>query len=384
MTLDFSAFALATLAALCLASSSPAQDAESPERLDPNMATVSPDGNTLWYDALLLGVEGQGWTDVAAPYDRLPARAEGVVRDPVWSLSRDSAGLAVRFVTDARTISGRWTLTSPGLDMPHMPATGMSGLDLYVRMEDGGWRWAGAGRPSEQTNEKQLVSGLPEGEREFLLYLPLYNGTQSLEIGLPPGATLSEAPARPEGRDRPIVVWGTSITQGGCASRPGMAYTAILGRWLERPVINLGFSGNGQMEPEMAALLAELDPAAYVLDCLPNCSGGMVAERTEPVVDAFRAAHPDVPIVLVESIEYQQAPVVPGWRDTYNELNQALRAAYDRMLARGVTGLHYVEGKPLLGDDGEATVDGVHPTDLGFLRMAEVLAPVLREAIEGR
>jgi len=163
-----------------------------------------------------------------------------------------------------------------------------------------------------------------------------------------------------------------------------MAYTAILGRWLDRPIINLGFSGNGQMEPEMAALLAELDPAAYVLDCLPNLDAAGVSERTEPVVDAFRAAHPDVPIVLVESVEFQQASLVPGWQNTFNELNGALRAAYDRMVARGLTGLYYVEGKQLLGDDGEATVDGVHPTDLGFLRMAEVLAPVIGEAIEAR
>src|SRR5262249_19903218 len=245
----------------------------------------------VWHDVRTLTVEGQGWADTAAPFDRFPARAEKLVRPPVWGLSRHSAGLAVRFVSDATALHARWTLTSANLALPHMPATGVSGLDLYVRTPSG-WRWAANGRPKDRTNTAQLVSGLPAGTREFLLSLPPYNGVSSVEVGVPKGATVKPGPARPAEQRQPIVFYGTSITQGGCASRPGMVHTAILGRRLDRPVINLGFSGNGKMEPEMAALLAELDPAAYVLDCLPNMVAEEVEARVEPFVRARRKAHP--------------------------------------------------------------------------------------------
>ena len=336
--------------------------------------------NTAWYDVSGLGLEGQGWTDTAAPYDRLPARAEGVVRDPVWNLSRNSAGLCVRFMTDAPSIKGRWTLRSADLEMNHMPATGVSGLDLYVN--DGEqWRWIGVGRPDAQTNEADLAAGIPPGQHEFLLYLPLYNGVTSVEIGVPKESAVGSARPYPEGKDKPICFYGTSITQGGCAARPGMAYPAILGRRLGRPTINLGFSGNGRMEPEMADLLAELDPAAFVIDAAPNLQPDDVAERTDPVVATIRAARPETPIVLVENIRYQAGAFLPPKRDAYEAKNKELRAAYERLLAAGFKHLFYVPCDDLLGHDGEATVDGTHPTDVGFLRLADALEPTLRRVL---
>ncbi|WP_201750088.1 SGNH/GDSL hydrolase family protein [Tautonia marina] len=347
------------------------------DRIDPGQATVRPDDPTRWYDVRLLGLEGQGWTDTKAPFDRLPARAEGVVRDPVWSLSRHSAGLCVRFVTDAPTIRAHWTLISDRLDMPHMPATGVSGLDLYARVDDQ-WYWVGVGFPNAVTNTVTLASGLPPEAREYLLYLPLYNGVESVEIGLPEGTSLAKAPARPEGQEQPIVVYGTSITQGGCASRPGMVHTAILGRRFNRPVINLGFSGNGRMEAELAELLAEIDPAVYVIDCLPNMNAEEVEARVEPFVRILRAARPETPIVLAEDRTYTNARLIAAQRERNQTSRAALRAAFDRLVASGVKGLTYLPGDPQLGDDGEATVDGSHPTDLGFLRMANAFEPALR------
>lgn len=349
--------------------------------LDPVQPAAA--GELCWYDIKTLGVEGQGWNDVEEPFDRLPARAKGVVRDPVWNLSRDSAGLCVRFVTDATQIDARWTLRSNNLAMPHMPATGVSGLDLYARTPEGAWQWAANGRPEKvPTNQDSLVSGVPAGWHEYLLYLPLYNGVKSVELGLPEGARLGKAPARKPDRARPVVVWGTSIVQGGCAARPGMAYPAILNRRLDRPVINLGFSGNGKMEPEMTALIAELDAAVFVIDCAPNCSPDEIAERTEPLVHTLREKHPDTPIVLVENIIYQKSWFIPASKDSYMNKNAALRAAYDRLTAAGVSGLHYVPADNLLGSDYEATVDGTHATDLGFQRMADVLTPVLQNLLK--
>lgn len=359
--------------------------------IDP--ATAKPDGKgaVLWYDVRPLGVEGQAWADTKAPFDRLPAKAEKVVRPPVWGLSRDSAGLAVRFVTDAPAIQARWTLTRRTLEMPHMPATGVSGLDLYARDAKGKWSWVANGRPvatpiadmtasaqpAAVTTTATLAAGLPAGEREYLLYLPLYNGVSAVEIGLPKGAKLKKAAARTEGRRKPVVFYGTSITQGGCASRPGMVHTAILGRRFDVPVVNLGFSGNGTLDPEMGDLLAEIDAAVYVLDCLPNLQPQQTAERTGPFVTALRKARPDTPIVLVEDRTYANAPWNAALRERNAGNHAAYRKAFDALTAAGVKGLHYLPGDKLIGDDGEGTVDGSHPTDLGFLRQADAMADVL-------
>jgi hypothetical protein len=347
------------------------------ELIDPSKATADEGTDSLWYDLRLLDVEGKGWTDTKAFYDRLPGKAEGVVREPVWNLSRQSAGLCARFVTDATVLSARWTLTSASLAMPHMPATGVSGLDLYVKAE-GRWRWLACGFPKEQTTSSALVSALPEGKREFLLYMPLYNGVSSVEIGLPKSAKLAKADRYGPGDRKPIVFYGTSITQGGCASRPGMVHTAILQRRLGFPVINLGFSGNGRMEPEMATLFAELDPAVYVLDCLPNMTASEVTERVEPFVKVLREAHADTPILFVEDRSYTDSFLVTSKRQRNDDSRAALKAAWERLTKAGTKHLAYLAGEQLLGDDGEGTVDSSHPTDLGFVRQADAFEKALK------
>lgn len=332
-----------------------------------------------WRDARELTVEGKGWADTRDFYDRLPARAEGQVRPPVWHLSRDSAGISVRFVTEATRIAAQWKLRREALAMPHMPATGVSGLDLYVK-EQGQWRWLGNGRPTKTIEEKVLVSGLTPARREYLLYLPLYNGVQEVKIGVPTGVELQAGPKRP-GQTKPVVFYGTSIVQGGCAARPGMSYPAILGRRLDVPTINLGFSGSAQCEPEMARLLAELDPAVFVLDPLPNMSAEMVNGRFEQFVGILREARPQTPIVLVEHLEYTDGEFVGSRREKVAAANAALRTIRQRLVQSGQKRIFLVTGDKLIGHDGEATVDGTHPTDLGFLRMADALEPRLRRAL---
>ncbi|AMV37098.1 SGNH/GDSL hydrolase family protein [Planctomyces sp. SH-PL62] len=346
-------------------------------------ATAVAQEKVAWRDVRELTLEGRAWNeaDLKAPFDRLPAKAEGVVRPPVWNLSRDSAGIAVRFVTDATEIHARWTVVKDRLAMAHMPATGVSGVDLYARDAAGAWRWVAVGQPSEVTNAKVLVKGLEPGTREYLLYLPLYNGVSSVEVGVPTGVEIRPADPRKPESVRPIVFYGTSITHGGCASRPGMVHTAIVGRRLDRPVVNLGFSGNGTMDQSISDLLVEIDAAAYVIDCLPNMTAEMVAERTEPLVRTIRKARPDVPILLAEDRSYTDSPFVPAHRRRNETSRAALKAAYQRLLDDGVKGLSYLEGAPQLGDDGEGTVDGSHPTDLGFLRMADLFAPAIEQAI---
>jgi aryl-phospho-beta-D-glucosidase BglC (GH1 family) len=351
--------------------------------VEPILAALVPAGSKTgsslrWTDARDLYVEGRGWDDTKAFFDRLPAKAEGTVPKAVWNLSQQSAGMLVRFVTDATAISVRWALTSPALAMPHMAATGVSGVDLYVKTDAGDWRWLAVGQPRQQTNEVVLVKDLSPTRREYMLYLPLYNGTASLQIGVPPEAALTAAGAWGARERKPIVFYGTSIQQGACASRPGMVHSAILGRRCHYPTINLGFSGAGKMELAMADLLAELDPSVYVLDCLPNMNAAMVTERVEPFVRTLRHAHPRTPIVLVEDRRFPDGFLVAQKREGNDANHAALRAAFQRLKKSGIKHLYYIPGDSLLGTDGEGTVDSSHPNDLGFMRQANAFAKVLR------
>jgi hypothetical protein len=344
--------------------------------------TIEPkiEADLAWHDVRAWGVEGRGWSKTERYFDRLPAKAKGVVRDAVWNLSRHSAGMCARFSTDATAIWARYELLSANLAMPHMPATGVSGLDLYARDDRRTWRWLEVVRPTSQKIRAKVVSGIAPGKRAYALYLPLYNGVESLEIGVAAGAVFEPIAPRTA---KPLVYYGTSIAHGACASRPGMAFPAILGRRLDLPVLNLGFSGNGCMEPEVGALLAELDAGIYCIDCLPNMQGPEVAQRAEPLVRQLRAARPEVPIVLIEDRTYTNTPFLPSRRERHTASRAALKAAYERLLADGVKHLYYVEGEHLLGDDGEAATDGSHPSDLGMMRMADALEPVLRPLVAG-
>lgn len=312
-------------------------------------------------------VEGKGWTATAAPFDRLPARAEGVVPGSVWGLSRHSAGVRLRFVTASARIAVRWSVGGE-LAMPHMAATGVSGVDLYRRDERGRWRFAGVGQPRQKIGNEAAFVGAADGRpSEFSLYLPLYNSTTSLEIGLDPGASLLAPPPRDR---KPIVFYGTSITQGGCASRPGTAFTAIASRLLDRPHVNLGFSGSGKMESALAELLGELDASVFVLDCLRNMSEEQVAERMEPFVKRLRERRPSVPILCAGDAFLDNPKEPPRSKLT--------RGAVERLTKAGVPGVFYLPMRGAWGDDGEGTVDGVHPTDLGMFRQASVFAKALR------
>lgn len=348
--------------------------------LQPGPTTTAPQGGPWqWYDVRRTTMEGKGWTDTDAFFQRLPSKAKATVPKSVWNLSRHSAGICARFVANTRQIAARWQLTNQSLAMPHMTAIGVSGLDLYVK-QDGRWQWIGVGQPTTfPANEDVLTGGIPEGFHEFLLYMPLYNGVDTVEIGLPVGAEMRQAPPRPQGQAKPICFYGTSIVHGGCASRPGMAFPAILGRRLDRPVINLGFSGSGQMELELADLLGELDVAVYILDCLPNMNPDLVTRRLQPFVERLREHRPDTPIVLVENVVYQAGAFIPARREAYQSKNAALKKACRNLLAGKCPNLTYVPCDLLLGQDGDATVDGTHPTDLGFHRFADALEPILKK-----
>jgi hypothetical protein len=255
-------------------------------------------------------LEGRAWPgELIDFYDRLPSRAQQTVRGPVWGLSKNSAGLQLRFQTNADEIIVRYTVAG-SLQMPHMPATGVSGVDLYAKTIDGKWQWAGGkfsfGDTIVYRFTNLVTTDQHVGNREYTLYLPLYNSVKWMEITTPTESFFKPRAVR---TDKPIVVYGTSIAQGGCATRPGLAWTNILDRKLERPVINLGFSGNGRLEKEIIELLSEIDAKLYVLDCLPNLTGAAIGstELKKRIVDAItmlQKKRPAVAILLTEHDGY--------------------------------------------------------------------------------
>jgi len=329
-----------------------------------------------WHDIQKWGVEGKGWKDTERYYDRLPKRARKIVPEPVWNLSRSATGMAVLFETDAPAIHAKWELRSAEINEINFPAAGFSGLDIYTWIGKK-WRWVAAGQLVRTPKHQQpIIEGMNPIRRKYLLYLPLRNPVVKIEIGIPAGSSFKAIPPR---KEKPIVYYGTSIAHGAFASRPGMVHSAILGRWLNKPVINLGFSGNGKMEKELAELISELDAQIYVLDCLPNMSVELVNERVENFVRILRAKHPKTPIVLVEDRPHSNSWIRPGLMADHMKRWKAHDRIFKKLKKDGIKDIYYIKGKSLFGDDNEGSPDASHPTDLGFMRQAEIMYPVLRK-----
>ena len=311
-----------------------------------------------WYDAEKIKIEGRGWDDTPTFSSRLPIKAEKVVTKNVWIQSENSAGLHIKFRTDADMIVVRWTLTNETLSYPRMNTCVVSGIDIYGREENGRWVFIGNGCGRHLSNEIKLT--IPHCD-EYMLYFPLYNGLKELLIGVPKNETITQNMLV---SPKPVVFYGTSSTQGACASRPGMAFTAIVQRALDIPLINLGFSEAGKMELEMAELLAELDASLYVIDSLWNMDIKLINERYKRFVLHLRNAKPNIPIILAEESHYlDKNPTEKG---------ALVRAIYKDLSSQGVEKLYFLSNSGMLGNDGEGTVDGSHPNDLGMMRQARV------------
>ncbi len=335
-------------------------------------------------------IEGQAWPDEGQdPYDRLPARAEEAVGPGVWGNAKKAAGLMIRFRSNAPEIQVRFGVQNKngGMALNHMPATGVSGVDLYAIDSDGKEIWCAGKRSFGDTVRYvfpilQPNDGYHDQGREYRLYLPLYNQVNWLEIGVGETAYFEALPVRQE---KPIVVYGTSIAQGACASRPGMAWTAILGRKLDRPVINLGFSGWGRLETPVIDLLTEIDAKVYILDCLPNLVEGRAPEeelkkRVRESVHTLKAKHPQVPVLLVDHAGYTEEFVNPERQENYREVNRWQQEAYYQLQREGVQGLYYLTHDEI-GLEPDDMVDGTHPTDLGMWHYAEAYEKRLREIL---
>lgn len=333
-------------------------------------------------DALQFRMINKGFENCFSPYGRIPASLQDSIRPDLWARGKCSAGLGIRFCTNSTTIGARYHL-SQNFHMMHMADTGTKGTDLYVLDEKGHWHYLNTARPVlDSIQDKIYVENLDGQEREYLLYLPLYDGIDWLEIGVDSTAFLQTGKIDSPKHDARIVFYGTSIMQGGCASRTGMAATNILQRELGMECINWGFSGEGKMDNCMAREMAKLENIkAYVIDPVPNCTEQMCQDSTYNFIQILRKAHPETPIIMVEGPIFPYAPYDAAWKDYLPAKNAAFRQHYERLKKENPHNLYYVTGEGLNGENGEGTVDGRHLTDLGFHQYAEKLRPILEKAI---
>lgn len=315
---------------------------------------------------------------------RLPKRLQELVREPVWYLGRNSAGSYIDFRTASDTIYVRYKV-SGAHSMPHMPAIGVSGVDLYYQdRSEGAWKWAFGNYSFKDTIQYQFTNLGRENGGVYRLYLPLYNTLEWIEIA---GSGVNDFNFVEQNTAKPIVVYGTSITQGACATRPGLAWTNILGRSFENPVINLGFSGNGRLEKPILDLMIQEDAAVFILDCIPNLA--LIAERSSEdlaalitqAVQDIRHKHPNVPIVLAA----HSSAHTPGFLNMhtmqeYAASSAVAEATYRTLKQNGLNDLYWVSEQDF-GLDIESTVDYAHPNDIGMMKIAEAYRNLLMQLL---
>jgi hypothetical protein len=356
-------------------------------QLDANMRIQqSGDNDFIWHSPFEqpFHVAGFGWLHEEGRYRRLPAKPSRILPAAVDILSNCTAGGQIRFVTDAASLSVKVKLTGAA-NMYHMPATGQCGFDCYI------------GGPGEQDfysttvydhrlteYESVIFTNMERKNRIITLNFPLYQGVEEVWIGLDREARIALPPAYDS--PKKIIVYGTSITQGGCASRPGMAYTNILSRRINMEFLNLGFSGNGKGEPELSHILAEIpDPECLILDYEANCVSTELLQKTLPdFISIYREKHPLTPILVISRITHAKEKFHSQMAQERAERKQIQIRTVEQRRKLDDANIYFCDGSMLLGKDAhECTVDGSHPTDLGFLRMADGLTPVLQRILAG-
>lgn len=326
-------------------------------------------------------------------YARLPRYVKDSIPEgrELWDRQQCSSGIGVRFATNSTRIGCKYTLYWD-THMIHMADTGLKGTDLYILEGDSVWRHVNTNRPyvkkDENGNKTKLVestyvSNLDGKMHEYVIYFPLYDGIEDFSVKVDSGAVITKGSPEVINANRRIVAYGTSILQGGCASRTGMAATNIIGRELNCEVVNLGFSGEGKQDTYIARAMATIpDVDVFLLDPVPNCTEMMCDTLTYNFVKTLRTLRPDVPIVMLEGPIYPYARYDSFFGKYLPKKNDAFRRNYERLKAENPNNLYYVTSEGLDGPEDDGTVDGIHLTDLGFLHYANKMIPILRPLLD--
>ncbi|MEX1029349.1 MAG: SGNH/GDSL hydrolase family protein [Paenibacillaceae bacterium] len=356
-------------------------------KLDRNMTIEqTQDDSLVWLSPLEspFHIAGFPWFKQEKKYRRLPSSPANPLPSAVDTLANCTAGGQIRFRTNSSILSIRVKLTGPA-NMYHMTVTGQCGFDCYLG--DPGEQYFLSTTRFDHTQteyEAQLYDWKMKREFGVTLNFPLYQGVEEVWIGVDADAKIYATPAYVS--DKPVVIYGTSITQGGCATRPGMAYPNILSRSIPLEFVNLGFSGNGKGEAEVARTIAGIERLSlFVLDYEAN-SGSVedITATLPPFIRIIRERHSEVPILVISNIRYAGDRFYPAMQQLHEGRRKVQRDTVERLRSEGDAHLHFLDGFKLLGEDNvsECTVDGSHPTDLGFLRIAHSLEPIFRELLK--
>ena len=295
-------------------------------------------------------------------FQRLPDIYKNSIRKEVWDLSENNAGVSIQLNTNCKNLKLKWKVKLD-FKMNHMSDAGIKGLDIYECV-DNQWKYLSTGLPNSIKNEHSIEFN-DVNNKTLCLYLPLYDSIVDLDIGIDDNSSLKFI----KNDNKPIVFYGTSITQGGCASRPGMAHTNIISRNTIYPCINLGFSGNGHLEAEIGNILSKIDAKCFIIDCLPNVNISQIKSNTIPLIQSIRGINK----IYHRPIFFLEQPLI---HDQYidedvKEKNYVLASQIKECNKLGFKELYLIDQKDCLGSDYEATVDGVHYNDIGFQRFSD-------------
>jgi len=347
------------------------------------------DSNLKWFNPQTNAystLKGKAWqnTDSANYYNRLPATAEKEVRKDVWNLAKQTAGEYLDFNTTAQKIVIKYQING-GKSLDNMPTLGVSGVDLYAQDLQNKWHWIKAAYSYKDTVTYSYENFDPTVKiKKFRLYLPLYNTPKWLKIGVASNADFKVEEANEKA---PLIFYGTSIMQGASASRPGMAWLNILGRKLDQPLTNLGFSGNGRLEAPLIDLINQIDAKVFVLDCQPNLTDKNVypaeeiEKRITSSVQSLKTNHPKTPILLVEhSSGLPQVNLDTALKGRYIWTSRVLNNAYQKLKKSGVKDLYILTAKEI-GFTDDSTIDGTHPNDIGMMQYADAYEKTIRRIL---
>lgn len=312
-------------------------------------------------------------------FRRMPEAEAMKVSAGVANLVLQTAGGRVRFQTDSQYVAIRAEQPEKHL-MSHMPFLGSSGFDCYVHQDGHETFWGSFVPPAAREDGYESILRFPDRRlREVTINFPLYDQVHTLYLGVQKDAEIR--PSRPYRINKPVVFYGSSITQGGCASRPGNCYEAILSRKLDFDYLNFGFSGSALGEETMAQYLAGLDMSAFVMDYDHNAPDAAHLQKTHwPFFQIIRSHKPELPILIVTRPDHA---VLPARMDRDAACRQVIRETYERAVANGDSRVYWIEGADMFRKYGgrDCTVDGTHPNDFGFHCMAASMYEVLRHIL---
>lgn len=340
-------------------------------------------------DATNFRIINKGWENTSEPYTRLPqAYMDSCRKDQQW-LYDHSSGIAVRFASNSKRIAAQWNLKN-NFHMQHMAMTGIKGTDLYtLNQQTGKWEYVNTARPQEKNfkadsvQSKLYVDNLDGEMHEYMIYLPLYDGINWLQIGVDSTAELIQPQVDNPRSMGKIVLYGTSIQQGGCASRTGMVPSAMIQRDFNLECVNLATSGQARMDFYIAEAMASIEDAiCYVIDPVPNCTKDRCDTATYDFVKILRTLRPEVPIVMVEGLMYPYTRHDSYHAEYLPQKNECFRRGFDEHVAENPKGMYYMTHEGQTGPDMEGTVDGVHLTDYGFRAYADLLEIHIKEALD--